>query len=151
MNIKDKLKELGLELPESPPPGGNYVSVNVRSKVAYLAIQFPKYNGQLLYLGRLGENVTTDDGYKAMQLCALNVLAHIDKIPGINNIVGLNHLDAYYKSTEHWDEAPKVVNGASDLFLNVLGDTGIHSRSIFGVHHLPRNFSVGLTASFTIK
>jgi hypothetical protein len=151
MNIKEKLKEIGLELPEVPSPGGNYVSVNIRNKIAYLAIQFPKKNGEFLYLGKLGENLTSEDGYKAMQLCALNVLAHIDKNPGIDNIIGLNHLDAYYKATDSWDEAPKVVNGASDLFVTILGDKGVHSRSIFGVHHLARNFSVGLTASFTIK
>lgn len=151
MNIREKLKELGLDLPEAPPPGGNYVSVNIRSNIAYLAIQFPKKNGQFLYAGRLGENLTTSDGYKAMQLCALNVLAHIDKTPGFSRISGLNHLDAYYKATEEWDEAPEVVNGASDLFVNVLGEMGIHSRAIFGVDKLPRNFCVGITASFTIK
>lgn len=151
MNIQEKLKELGLELPAATSPGGNYVSVNIRNNIAYLAIQFPKKNGEMLYLGKLGETISTEEGYRAMQLCALNVLAHIDKNPGIDNIVGLNHFDAYYKSTEHWNEAPKVVDGASDLFINVLGDKGQHSRAIFGVSHLPRNFCVGLTATFTIK
>ena len=65
-------------------------------------------------------------------------------------MVGLNHFDAYFQSGEDWDDSPLVVNGASDLFVKVLGDKGIHSRAIFGVDRLPRNFSVGLTASFTI-
>ena len=86
-----------------------------------------------------------------MELCALNVLAQVDKKIGFNNIVGLNHLDAYFQSGVNWDDSPVVVDGASDLFVNVLGKKGTHSRAIFGVEKLPRNFSVGLTASFTIK
>ena len=85
-----------------------------------------------------------------MELCALNVLAQIDHKIGVENIVGLNHIDAYYQSGSHWDDAPIVVNGASDLFVNVLERKGQHSRAIFGVEKLPRNFCVGLTASFTL-
>ncbi|WMJ74350.1 RidA family protein [Cytophagaceae bacterium ABcell3] len=151
MNIREKLSVLGLQLPEPPPPGGNYVSVNIRGNIAYLAIQFPKQNGKVYYTGKLGEVLTTQDGYKAMQMCALNVLAHIDKNPGFDRIEGLNHLDAYYVSSDSWtNQAPKVVDGASDLFVNVLGEKGVHSRAIFGVDRLPRNFCVGLTATFTL-
>ncbi|HEY8402012.1 MAG TPA: RidA family protein [Cytophagaceae bacterium] len=151
MQLKEKLKELGLELPEPPAPGGNYSSVNIRGNIAYLSIQFPKKNGEFLYLGRFGEDLNTQDGYKASQLCALNILAHINKIPGLTNIVGLNHFDAYYQATPEWEDAPKVVDGASDLFINVLGEAGKHSRAIFGVYKLPKNFSVGITATFTVK
>lgn len=151
MKIKDKLNELGLELPKISTPGGNYVSVNVRGDIAYLAIQFPILNGTYLYQGHLGNEISTDEGYKAMQLCALNVLAQvIDKI-GFDAIIGLNHMDAYFQSTKDWDDSPLVVDGASDLFVNVLAEKGQHSRAIFGVDNLPRGFSVGLTASFTIK
>lgn len=86
-----------------------------------------------------------------MELCALNVLAHIDNKIGFNNIIGLNHIDAYFQSSNNWDESPKIVNGASDLFVKVLKEKGIHSRAILGVENLPRNFCVGLTASLTIK
>jgi len=146
-----KLIELGLELPNVSTPGGNYVSVNIRGNIAYVAIQFPIRNEEFLYQGRLGNEITTEQGYKAMELCALNVLAQVDKKVGFDNIIGLNHIDAYFQSGEDWDESPKVVNGASDLFVKVLEERGQHSRSIFGVEKLPRNFSVGLTASFTIK
>ncbi|MBO6523008.1 MAG: RidA family protein [Balneolaceae bacterium] len=153
MNIdpKKNLAELGLELPNVSAPGGNYVSVNIRDKIAYIAIQFPILNGEYMYQGRLGNEISTEKGYKAMELCALNVLAQMDKKVGFDKIIGLNHIDAYFQSADNWDESPKVVNGASDLFVKVLQEKGIHSRSIFGVHKLPRNFSVGLTASFTIK
>lgn len=151
MNIKENLKTLKLDLPEISEPGGNYVSVNVRGNIAYIAIQFPIENGTYLYQGRLGDDVTTVDGYKAMQLSALNVLAQVNKKIGFENIRGLNHIDAYFQSGNDWDESPEVVNGASDLFVNILGKKGTHSRAIFGVEKLPRNFSVGLTASFTLK
>ena len=81
-----------------------------------------------------------------MQLCGLNVLAQIDSEKGFDNIVGLNHIDGYFQSSENWDESPEVVNGASDLFVNILGNKGLRTRAIFGVDKLPRNFSVGLTS-----
>lgn len=151
LNPKENLKNLGLELPEISTPGGSYVSVNVRENVAYIAIQFPILNGKYLYLGRLGNEITTDQGYKAMELCALNVLAQVEQKIGFDKVVGLNHIDAYFQSGSDWDDSPIVVNGASDLFVKVLEDKGTHSRAIFGVEKLPRNFSVGLTATFTIK
>lgn len=145
------LSELGLELPRVSIPGGNYVSVNIRENIAYVAIQFPILNEEYLHQGRLGNEITTEQGYKAMELCALNVLAQMDKIVGFDQIIGLNHIDAYFQSSNKWDESPKVIDGASDLFVKVLEEKGKHSRSIFGVEQLPRNFSVGLTASFTIE
>lgn len=150
VNPKKNLTVLGLELPNISTPGGNYVSVNVRGNIAYVAIQFPILNEKYLYQGRLGNEITTEQGCKAMELCALNVLAQIDKKVGFDKIIGLNHIDAYFQSGDDWDESPKVVNGASDLFVNILEEKGKHSRSIFGVEKLPRNFSVGLTASFTV-
>lgn len=151
MNVKEKLKELGLELPEPSKPGGNYVAVNIRGNIAYIAVQFPKSGEDMLYKGRLGAELSTEEGYKAMQLCALNVLAHIEKSIGFDNVIGMNHLDITYQAADGWDEAPRVADGASDLLVSVLGDKGVHSRNIFGTEKLPRNFSVGLTCSLTIK
>ena len=150
-NPKDKLEELGLALPNASKPGGNYVSVNIRENIAYVAIQFPIRNEEYFYQGRLGKEISTEQGYRAMELCALNVLAQVDKKVGLEKIVGLNHIDAYFQASDDWDESPEVVNGASDLFVKVLEEKGKHSRSIFGVHQLPRNFSVGLTTSFTVE
>ena len=103
-----------------------------------------------MYQGRLGVDLSTEEGYAAMQLCALNTPAQINTKVGFGNLEGLNHIDIYYRADKSWDESPKVANGASDLFVNILGEKGVHSRAIFGVESLPRNFSVGLTANFTI-
>jgi len=151
MNPKENLKELGLTLPDASTPGGSYVSVNIRENIAFIAIQFPILNEEFKYQGRLGNEISTKEGFKAMELCALNVLAQVDSKIGFDKIVGLNHIDAYFQSEADWDDSPIVVNGASDLFVKVLEEKGKHSRAIFGVEKLPRNFSVGLTTSFTIK
>ncbi len=148
--IQERAHSLGLTLPEPTKPGGNYLSVNIRGSLAYIAIQFPKLGDNWIYEGRLGSELITEDGYKAAQLCALNVLAHIDKSIGFERLVGLNHMDAYFQASKDWDESPKIIDGASDLFVNVLGEKGKHTRAIFGVERLPRNFSVGITCSLTI-
>lgn len=145
------LKELNLELPNVSTPGGSYSSVNIRGSIAYIAIQFPIKNGELKYQGRLGDDLSTEQGYQAMQMCALNVLAQVHQKIGLENIVGLNHFDAYYQAGDSWNDAPKVVDGASDLFLKVLEDKGTHSRAILGVEKLYGNLCVGLTCTFTIK
>lgn len=151
MDLESKLKELGLSLPKVTVPGGNYVSVNIRKDIAYVAIQFPIINGEFLFQGRLGCEISTSGGYKAMQLCALNLIAQVEQKIGFSKIIGLNHIDAYFQAADDWDEAPEVINGASDLFVELLGQKGTHSRAIFGVEKLPRNFCVGLTSSFTLK
>jgi len=151
MNLIENLTKHKLELPELTFPGGSYASVNIRGNIAYVAIQFPVKNDIFLYQGKLGNELSTQDGYKAMELCALNVIAQIHAKVGFENIIGLNHIDAYYQSSKNWDDSPLVVNGASDVFVNILEEKGKHSRSIFGVQNLPRNFSVGITTTFTIK
>jgi len=154
MNNIDIVKKLGewqLELPVPSTPGGAYTPVNIRGKVAYIAIHFPIINGDMGYAGRLGADLTTEDGYKAMQQAALNVLSQVHDKIGIDKIAGLNHMDAYYQSGENWNEGPRVVDGASELFLHVLGGKGTHSRAIFGVHKLYGNLPVGITCHFTLK
>lgn len=144
MNIQEKINELGLTLPEASKPSGNYISVNIPGNIAYIAIQLPKRGDDWIYKGRIGAELTTEDGYKAMELCALNVLAHINKSIGLENVVGINQFNAYYQAAKDWDDAPRIVDGASDLFVNVLGEKGKHSLAIFGIDKLPRNFSVGI-------
>ena len=151
MSPIENLENLGLQLPEISVPGGSYSSVNIRENIAYIAIQFPIKDGKFLYQGRLGHELSTEEGRKAMELCALNVLAQVEGKIGFDQILGLNHMDAYYQCDEEWDDGPKVADGASDLFVEVLGDKGNHSRAIFGVHRLPRNFCTGLTCTFTLK
>lgn len=127
------------------------MSVNVRGSIAYVAIQFPIRDGAYLYQGRLGGEISTEDGYQAAQLCALNVLAQLEKHVSLERIVGINHFDAYFQAVPEWDDSPQVIDGASDLLVKVLEERGQHTRAIFGVECLPRNFCVGLTATATVR
>lgn len=151
MTPHENLKNLDLKLPEVSSSGGSYSSVNIRGNIAYIAIQFPIWNNEYKFQGRLGDKISTKQGYEAMELCALNVLAQTHKHVGFNNVIGLNHIDVYFQAGNKWDDSPIIANGASDLFSKILEDKGKHTRAIFGVEKLPRNFCVGLTCSFTIK
>lgn len=144
------IKEAGIQLDFTPKPAGSYAPVNTRGNVAYVAIQFPITAEGYLYTGRIGKDLTTEDGYNAAKLSAINILSQINKFIGFKNIEGLNHLDVYYQCVEDWDEGTTVANGASDLFVSALGPGGTHTRSLFGVYSFPKNLSVGVTASFTL-
>jgi enamine deaminase RidA (YjgF/YER057c/UK114 family) len=148
--IIQKLNQLGVSFGAIPKPGGSYVAVNIRGNVAYVAIQLPIKDDKFYYVGRLGGDLTTEDGYQAAKIAATNVLLQLDKFVGYDRLVGMNHADIYYQVHEDWDEGPRVADGASDLFLSVLGDRGLHTRAIIGVERLPRGFSVALVTSFTI-
>ena len=145
-----RLAELGLSLPEPPEPGGTYESVRVIGGIAYVAAQFPFADGELAFRGRLGRELTTQDGYRAAELCALNVLAQIDKYVGFDHVLGLNRFEAYMLTVDGWDDFPKVLDGASRVFLDALDDAGRHARALFGVERLPLGAPIELTASFTL-
>lgn len=146
-----RLAARGLSLPEPPAPGGAYDPVRVLGGVAYVAAQFPFAGGDLAYRGRLGRELTTQDGYRAAELCALNVLAHIDRAVGFGRVLGLNRVEAYLVAAEGWDDFPAVVDGASRLFLDALGDAGRHARALVGVERLPLGAPVELTATLTLR
>jgi enamine deaminase RidA (YjgF/YER057c/UK114 family) len=148
MDIQEKIKELGLTLPPTSIPGGNYVPLVRRGNIGFIAIQFPKVGSEYM-TGKLGPHFSTEQGYQAAQLCALNVVQQLiaNAIP--LDAIAFNHFDGYYQATGDWDEAPRVFDGASDLFVNLFGENGRHTRAIFGVERLPRNFPVGITITFT--
>lgn len=151
MNIVQNVNLLKIDLGNLPKPGGSYTAVNTRGNIAYVAIQFPIENGQLQHAGRLGDQISTEQGYEAAGICARNIIGQIQKYIGFENIEGLNHLDIYFQNTENWNDGPAVANGASDLFNEVLGEAGIHTRTIIGVHSLSRNSCISITSSFTLK
>jgi|GEM_PF-396650 len=144
------LASAGVDPDNVPSPGGTYDSVVIRGNTAFVAIQFPIEGDRFLFKGVLGRDLQTAQGYEAAMLCAVNVLRQANRYIGIERIAGLNHFDCYYQCDDHWDDGPIVANGASDLFKRILGEKGRHTRAIMGVHKLPRNFSVGIVASFTL-
>lgn len=140
-----------IDLNDLPKPGGAYVAVNIRQSNGSVAIQLPISNGNFQYQGILGKDLTTEEGFRAARLCAINVVKQIATYADASRFEGINHVQIFYRCTEEWDEAPRVADGASLLLNEIFQEKGTHTRSIYAVSKLPRNFSVGLCVTFTMS
>lgn len=137
MSVEERLKELGLVLPTLPEPKGSYCTTRRAGEFLTLSGQGPLVDGQLRYTGRIGAELTPEQGYDAARLSALNLLALLRQAAGDLERVELVKVLGFVAATPEFQDYPAVVNGASDLFLAVLGERGRHSRSAVGVYGLP--------------
>jgi enamine deaminase RidA (YjgF/YER057c/UK114 family) len=129
-----KLAELGLQLPEVVPPVASYVPAVQSGRHVYVSGQLPMAEGKLLATGKVGAGVSADQAKDLAQRCALNALAAIDSLVGLENVVKLT---GFVASAPGFTGQPAVINGASDLFGAVFGEAGRHARSAVGVAELP--------------
>ena len=148
MTPEERLEELGLELHAFPVPEGSPLRpVVVDGRTAYVSGQPPAKDGKIQYFGRVGEDVTVEDGYLAARQCALNILgalkAELGELDRIERIVKLVCLVA---CNPGFTEQSKVVNGASELFVSLFGDAGRHARTTLGVPALPGGMAVEIEA-----
>lgn len=152
MDLKAKLQELGLELPAAAAPAANYVPYVISGKHIYVAGQIPFLNGQAMHQGRLGEDLSVEDGAKAAQACALNILAQANEAVGgdFSKIKRLVKLGAFVNSVPDFTDQPVVVNGASDLMVAVMGEAGKHARFAVSAPSLPRGVAVEIDAIFEL-
>lgn len=150
---EERLAALGLELPEAAAPVANYVGHTVSGKTVYISGQLPFRNGKLAYTGRLGAGVMIDDGYAAGRQCGLNILAHLKVACGgdLDRVARVLRLGGFVNCTPEFNDAPKCVNGASDLMVAVFGDAGRHARAAVGVASLPAGASVEIDAIVELK
>ena len=150
---EDKLAALGLELPVAAAPVANYVGYTVSGKTVYVSGQLPFKDGKLLVTGRLGAGVTIEDGYAAGRQCGLNILAHLKAACGgdLDRVARVLRLGGFVNSTPEFTDAPKCVNGASDLMVAVFGDAGRHARAAVGVASLPAGAAVEVDAVVELK
>jgi enamine deaminase RidA (YjgF/YER057c/UK114 family) len=132
-----KLAELGLTLPQVVPPLAAYVPAVQSGNHVYVSGQLPIVEGKLLYTGKIGAGVTPEQGKEAARYCALNALAAIDALVGLGRIVKIVKVTGFVAAAEGFTGLPAVVNGASELFGDVLGELGRHARSAVGVSELP--------------
>ncbi|HEX4642164.1 MAG TPA: RidA family protein [Candidatus Acidoferrales bacterium] len=143
-NIAAKLKELGIALPALPEPGGNYLPARTVGPMVYLAGVI-SINGGEIITGTVGAGRSIEDGYAAARACAISQLAvlasHLGSLDAVKNIVTVN---GYVNAVAGFADSPKVINGASDLFVELFGDSGRHVRAAIGVSALPRNALVEL-------
>lgn len=135
---ENKLRELGLELPEVPAPAGSYVPAVRAGAFLFTAGQLPFENGELRVKGKVGDAVTPEQAQKAARTCALNALAAVaSEAGGLSNVRRVVKVTGFVASAPGFNGQPAVVNGASDLLGEVFGEAGLHARSAVGVAELP--------------
>jgi len=132
-----RLAELGLTLPQVVPPLADYVPAVQSGYHVYVSGQLPMVDGKLPYVGKVGADVTVEQGAELARICALNALAAIDSLVGLGRIVKIVRVTGFVASADGFTGQPAVVNGASELFGQVLGELGRHARSAVGVTELP--------------
>jgi enamine deaminase RidA (YjgF/YER057c/UK114 family) len=135
--IYAKLAELGLRLPEVVPPLAAYVPAVQSGNYVYVSGQLPLVEGKLAYVGKVGAEVTVEQGAELARTCALNALAAIESLVGLGRVVKIVKVTGFVASAPGFTGQPAVVNGASQLFGDVLGEIGRHARSAVGVAELP--------------
>ena len=152
MTIEDKLAELGLTLPQPAAPVAAYVPVVISGGMAYVSGQVSMKDGQLIK-GRLGENMTPEDGIAAAQACGLMIVAQLKAALGgdLSRIVKIVKLGAFVSSTADFVDQPRIANGASELMVALFGEAGRHARSAVGVPVLPLGVAVEIDAIVAVR
>ncbi len=151
MSIKEKLNGLGLTLPPFTVPMANYVCASRCGKLVMSAGNTPKVNGVLQHTGHLSDD-RVEEGYQAARLCALNALAVLDDLcGGLDNIAHVVKVTGYINSEPDFYNQPKVLNGASDLLVELFGEQGRHARCALGMVTLGGNAMCELTFDVELK
>lgn len=152
MGLEEKLKELGEELPEVAAPAANYVPYIIEGSLLSISGQLPFLNGERNFIGRLGESMDVDEGARAARACALNILAQLNAALD-GNMTRLKRclkLGGFVNATPDFTDHPAVINGASNLIGDVLGEKGKHSRFAVGAVSLPFGVAVEIDALFVV-
>ena len=144
-----RLKDRGLALPVPAPPAGKYDPFRLARGTGYLAAQLPSREGRYVLQGRVGAELTLEEGRQAAVLTALSAIARIHQaLGGLERLESLLRVDGYVACADTFVDQPEVLDGASELFLWALGERGRHARTAFGVPRLPKNNSVELVVTF---
>ena len=151
MSIEARLAELGITLPEPAAPVAAYVPVVIAGGLAHVSGQLPFIDGKLV-TGRLGEDVSLEDGTAAARACGLMILAQLKAALGsLDRVERVVKLGAFVNSTGDFTDQPKVANGASELMADVFGDAGRHARAAVGVPALPLDAAVEVDAVIAVS
>lgn len=138
MSVEERLAQLGVELPAAPKPVASYVPVTTHGQIAFVAGQVPLEEGKPLATGRVGEDVSVEEGQLLARRCALQALAVLkEELGSLDRVRRILKVTVWVASSETFTEHPKVANGASDLLVDVFGDPGKHARAAVGAPSLP--------------
>ena len=153
MNFEKKIEELKIKLPEAKPPVGSYVATKITGKLLYISGQISiTENGELMK-GKIGKDLSTEQGYDAAKRCGLSIVsqAKVACNGDLSKIKSCIKLTGFVNSTEDFTEQPKVINGASDLIATIFGDAGMHTRAAVSTNSLPLGVSVEVDAIFELN
>jgi enamine deaminase RidA (YjgF/YER057c/UK114 family) len=151
--VDKRLAELGIVLPQPGAPGGNYVPFVVTGDLVFMAGQVARSEGRMAYAGKLGRDLSVEQGRAGARLCALNLLAQLKVACNgdLDRVVRCVRLGGFVNCTPEFKDQPKVVNGASDLMIEVFGERGKHARTAVGVAALPADSAVEVEAVFQVS
>jgi len=149
----ENIKNLGLNIPDLPKALANYVPYKIIGKTIYISGQAPVQNGELIYKGKVGSDISIEDGIQAAKLCVINIISALKT--GIEG--DWNKLDSFVKLTgfvncqDNFTDQPKIINGASDMLVEIFGDQGRHARVAVGSNALPLGIAVEIDAIVQLK
>ncbi|HJP40940.1 MAG TPA: RidA family protein [Dehalococcoidia bacterium] len=152
MSAEDRLKELGIELPTPGPAAGLYSHCVQTGNLLFVSGQIPVVGGQVSRTGHCGENITLEEGADLARVCAINALAQVRAYLGsLDKVARVVRLAGYVASAPGFVEHPRVMNGASQLVLDVFGEAGEHTRAAIGVAELPMGVPVEVEFLFEVS
>lgn len=151
--VEERLRALSIELPQPSKPGANYVPWARSGQLVFLTGQLSQWNGERRFIGKLGREFGVEEGQAAARLCALNLIAHARDAAGgdLDRVARIVRIAGFVNSTPDFVQQSQVVNGASDLFVDVFGDAGRHARMAVGVAALPYDVAVEVEAVFEVR
>ena len=151
--FEENIKQLGIEIPDMPNALANYVPYKLSDSIVYVSGQAPVMNGKLIQKGKVGNDISIEDGIKAAELCCINIISVLKKsINGDwNRLDNFLKLGGFVNCNSDFVDQPQIINGASDLLVKVFGEQGKHSRFAVGSNSLPMNISVEIDAIIKIK
>jgi len=152
MCVYENLKRLNLELPVPPPRGGVYVPVKQVGNILYTAGQGPIVDGKPAFTGKVGKDLSIEEGQEAARICILNTLSVVHQYLGdLNKIKNVVKLLGFVASIADFNSQPQVINGGSQLLVDIFGEKGQHARSAIGTNELPGNIPVEIEAIIEIE
>lgn len=150
--IDQRLSELGIELPNAAKPVANFIPCVQTGNTLFVSGQVTQWNGKYLHIGKVGRDISLEDGQKAARVCALNVLAHARAFLGdLDRVARVVMVQGFVNAIPEFVDHPKVINGASDLLVEVFGDAGKHARFALGAGSLPFNVAVEIAAVLEVR
>ena len=153
MNSEKRIKELNIKLPEAKAPVGNYVATKIVGKLLYISGQVSIDEKGELIKGKVGKDLNTDQAYEAAKRCGLSIISQVKNActGDLSKIKSCIKLTGFVNSIDSFTEQPKVINGASDLMVDIFGDAGIHTRAAVSSNSLPLGVSVEVDAIFELN